>query len=116
MNTTQLRKLGIPDECLTAAITAVQRAATEGNLRGKEIKQAIAGVLAAPSDYAAHPYFGSFAVEVMESCENGNVTVTPAVISNEADDFLGGKHRLGFRGDAGQSANRGVEGSMERLW
>lgn len=67
MNTTQLRKMGVPDDCLTAAITAVQRAATEGNLRGKEIKQAIAGVLEAPSDYAAHPYFGPFAVEVMEA-------------------------------------------------
>ena len=67
MNTTQLRKLGVPDECLTAAIAGIQRSVKEGNLRGKEIKHLIGNVLASPSDYAAHPYFGSLAVQVMEA-------------------------------------------------
>ena len=67
MNTTQLRKLGVPDECLTSAIAGIQQSAKDGNLRGKEIKQLIGNVLAAPSDYAAHPYFGELAREVMEA-------------------------------------------------
>ena len=36
MNTRQLRDLGVPDDCLTAAIGAVQVAARDA--RGKEIK------------------------------------------------------------------------------
>ncbi len=67
MNTTQLRKLGVPDECLVAAITGIQQSVAEGQLRGKEIKQLIGNVLAEPSDYAAHPYFGQLAREVIES-------------------------------------------------
>lgn len=67
MNTTQLRKLGVPDECLTAAIAGIQQSAKDGKLRGKEVKELIGKVLASPADYAAHPYFGRLAIEVIQS-------------------------------------------------
>ena len=38
MNTTQLRKLGVPDECLTSAITGLQSAISTGGMRGKDVK------------------------------------------------------------------------------
>ncbi len=67
MNTTQLRKLGVPNECLNAAIAGIQEAAKHGRLRGREIKQLIGNVLKAPSDYAAHPDFGQLARDLIES-------------------------------------------------
>ena len=67
MNTTQLRKLGVPDECLTAAITGIQAAAEEGLLRGREVKHLIGNVLAEPSDYVAHPHFGQLARDLLEA-------------------------------------------------
>ena len=67
MNTTQLRKLGVPNECLTAAITGIQRSAEEGQLRKKELKELIAKVLSAPADYTAHPHFGTFAQGLIEA-------------------------------------------------
>ncbi len=67
MNTTQLRKIGVPDECIGAAIEGIQQAVQDGQLRGNEIKRLISSVLAAPSDYAAHPQFGRLALEVMEA-------------------------------------------------
>lgn len=66
MNTTQLRKLGVPDNCLAAAIEGIQLAAKAGELRGREVKNLIGNVLAAPSDFAAHPLFGRLAQEIME--------------------------------------------------
>jgi len=67
MNTTQLRKLGVPEECIGAAIEGIQHAVQAEELRGREVKQLLGNVLAAPSDYAAHPYFGRLAREVMEA-------------------------------------------------
>jgi tRNA-splicing ligase RtcB len=67
LNTTQLRKLGVPDECLPAAIEGIQAAAKEGDVRGQAIKQRIRNVLAAPSDYAADPCFGRLAREAMDA-------------------------------------------------
>jgi tRNA-splicing ligase RtcB len=67
MNTTQLRKLGVPDECMVAAIEGIQFAAKEGDLRGNEIKKLIANVLAAPSDYVTHPSFGKLAQQAIDA-------------------------------------------------
>ena len=67
MNTTQLKKLGVPDLCLVAAIEGIQLAAKAGELRGREVKQLIGEVLAAPADYAAHPLFGRLAQEIIEN-------------------------------------------------
>lgn len=64
MNTSQLRKLGVPDQCLSSAIAGIQRAAKEEGSRGKEIKQRIAQVLAEPSAFEADPIFGELASEL----------------------------------------------------
>lgn len=67
MNTTQLRKLGVPDECIGTAIQAIQMAVKEEILRGNEIKKLIGNLVAAPSDYVSHPQFGSLAQSVIDA-------------------------------------------------
>jgi tRNA-splicing ligase RtcB len=67
MNTSQLRKLGVPNECLGAAIEGVQLAVKNDAMRNNEIKRLIGKVLAAPSDYVADPVFGRLAREVIEA-------------------------------------------------
>ena len=67
MNTTQLRKLGVPDECLVAAIEGIQSAVKDESMRGNEIKRLLTSVLASPTDFAAHPQFGRLAREVMDA-------------------------------------------------
>ncbi len=66
MNTTQLRKLGVPDDCLTAAIQGIQRAAA-ADLRGKQIKDRISSALQEPAEYIADPYFGDLAQMLIEA-------------------------------------------------
>jgi tRNA-splicing ligase RtcB (3'-phosphate/5'-hydroxy nucleic acid ligase) len=67
MNTSQLRKLGVPDGCLSSAIIGVQLAAKHGELRGNEVKKLIARVLTEPSAYDADPYFSDLARELIEA-------------------------------------------------
>ena len=67
MNTSQLRKLGVPNECLGAAIEGVQLAVKHDAMRNNEIKRLIGKVMAAPSDYVADPVFGRLAREVIEA-------------------------------------------------
>lgn len=69
MNTTQLRKLGVPDECLASAIEGIQLAAKRGHSRGKEIKQRIEQIVAEPDAHAADPHFSRFAQELIEARE-----------------------------------------------
>ncbi|MEI8382341.1 MAG: RtcB family protein [Planctomycetota bacterium] len=66
MNTTQLRKLGVPDDCIHSAIQGIQLAAA-GDLRGKQIKDRIGKVLDAPSDYVEDPYFNELAQQLMDA-------------------------------------------------
>lgn len=66
MNTTQLRKLGVPDDCIHAAIQGIQQAAA-GDMRGKQIKDRISNVLEAPSDYLADTYFNELAQRLMDA-------------------------------------------------
>jgi tRNA-splicing ligase RtcB len=66
MNTTQLRKLGVPDHCLSVAIQGIQLASA-GELRGKQIKDRIAGTVQTPADYVADPYFGELAIKLIEA-------------------------------------------------
>ena len=66
MNTTQLRKLGVPDDCIHSAIQGIQLAAA-GDLRGKQIKEQIGKVLETPSDFVEDPYFHELANQLMEA-------------------------------------------------
>ena len=61
MNTTQLRKLGVPDACLTSAIQGIQSASQSGDFKGSEVKQLIKSVLDTPADHTTHPHFGGLA-------------------------------------------------------
>ena len=67
MNTTQLRKLGIPEECITVAIRGIQAAISQGDFRGKDVKEQIRKVLAEPAQYLQDPWFGGLAASVQEA-------------------------------------------------
>jgi tRNA-splicing ligase RtcB len=66
MNTTQLRKIGVPDDCIGAAIQGIQRAAA-AELRGKQIKDRIAAALETPADFLDDPHFSEFAQQLVEA-------------------------------------------------
>ena len=67
MNTRQLRDLGVPDEHLTAAIQGIQAASKDGDLRGREMKQAIRNVVQKPAAFVEDPYFGGLARAIIEA-------------------------------------------------
>lgn len=66
MNTTQLRKLGVPDACLTSAIMGIQSAAKAGHFTGSEAKRLIRSILETPAEHTADPHFGPFAQALIE--------------------------------------------------
>jgi tRNA-splicing ligase RtcB len=69
MNTTQLRKLGVPNHCMTSAIGAIQKVAKDGRLKGSELKQQIREILEQPAAYLADPDFGVFAQNLISDRE-----------------------------------------------
>lgn len=66
MNTSQLRKLGVPDECIGSAIQALQ-AAIAGGMKGKDVKERIKRIVEQPADFVADPHFGAFAQELSQA-------------------------------------------------
>jgi tRNA-splicing ligase RtcB (3'-phosphate/5'-hydroxy nucleic acid ligase) len=69
MNSRQLQKLGVPDDCVKSAIAAIQNATKVGGLKGKQIKQAIQNVVARPEDFTDDDNFGQFAKDVISDRE-----------------------------------------------
>jgi tRNA-splicing ligase RtcB len=65
MNNNQLRKLGVPDDCIADALGAIQSAAKAGELKSLRVKKLIPEILAAPEGYAGHAHFGAFARAVI---------------------------------------------------
>ena len=61
MNTSQLRKLGVPDACLTSAIMGIQATAKADGFKGSEVKRLIRTILDAPAEHTADPHFGGLA-------------------------------------------------------
>ena len=61
MNSRQLKKLGVPNDCVKSAIMAIQAATKVGGLKGKQIKQAIQNVVDRPEDYTDDEHFGQLA-------------------------------------------------------
>ena len=64
MNRRQLQKLGVPPDCVAAAIDALQTAASKElgmGLKGKRAKQMVSAVVAAPLDYANDPVWSNLA-------------------------------------------------------
>ncbi len=71
MNRRQLEKLGVPERCLKAAIAAVQSAAAEGGLRGKDVRANVQAVVERPNDFTSDPHFGDLAKALLEAEATG---------------------------------------------
>jgi tRNA-splicing ligase RtcB len=69
MNTTQLKKLGVPDICIPQAIQGIQSIAKTGEMRGSQLKDFIRGVIATPAEHVHHPHFGQLARELIAEQE-----------------------------------------------
>ena len=67
MNARQLEKLGVPAECMKAAILAIQSAAGAGVLRRLNVKQIFKDVMADPAAHLNELHFGPFAQAVLEA-------------------------------------------------
>ena len=65
MNSRQLQKLGVPDDCVKSAMLAVQEASKKGGLKGKQVKDAVRNVLLKPENFVDDPHFGRFARDVI---------------------------------------------------
>jgi len=66
MNTSQLRKLGVPDACVTSAIMGIQAAAKAGSFKGAQAKRLIRSILDSPEAHTADAHFGPFAKLLIE--------------------------------------------------
>ena len=67
MNARQLEKLGVPAECLQAAVLAIQSAASAGVLRSLNVKQIIKEVIETPGSHLLDPHFGQLAQAVLDA-------------------------------------------------
>lgn len=67
MNARQLEKLGVPKECMKAAVLAIHSAADAGVLRSINVKQVIKAALENPGSYLEEPHFGQFAQAVLDA-------------------------------------------------
>ena len=68
MNRRQLQKLGIPPNCAKAAIDALRTAAMQDlgmGLKGKRAKHLVTQVVEKPEDFAADPFWGNLARELL---------------------------------------------------
>ncbi len=66
MNSRQLLKLGVPQDCLKDAIQAIQNLTASAHVKGKVIKQRIAAVLEAPETFTEDEQLGAFAQAIIE--------------------------------------------------
>jgi tRNA-splicing ligase RtcB len=65
MNKKQLLKLGVPEDCISAAVQGIQTAAKAQSWRAGEGKKRIAALLEQPDEYLHDPHFADFAREVL---------------------------------------------------
>ncbi len=63
MNTSQLRKLGVPDHCIGSAIQGLQAAIAAG-AKGKDVKEHIKQIVERPAEFLNDAYFSAFASEL----------------------------------------------------
>ena len=69
MNRRQLQKLGVPPDCSSQAIAALQHAASEGlgmGLKGKRARQMVVEVVSNPAAFLADPIWGKLANALVE--------------------------------------------------
>jgi tRNA-splicing ligase RtcB len=70
MNAKQLQKLGVPPDCVKAAMQALGRAADTGTgmgLKGKRARQLVAAVVKSPRDHESNPIWGELARELLSA-------------------------------------------------
>lgn len=94
MNARQLIKLGVPEGCTAAAITAVQLAVKAPEFSKKEVKPTIQAVVAAPEDYRDDAVFSGLANAIIE--ERSFVRPEPITYrtwGNEIDEAAHGQMR-----------------------
>lgn len=65
MNSRQLQKLGVPEDCVKSAIMAIQSAMKAGDQKGRQVKQLIKSVLERPEDFTGDEHFGQLAKDVI---------------------------------------------------
>lgn len=65
MNTTQLRKLGVPDVEITTAIQAIQQVIQSGE-KGKNVKETLRRLIENPAEFAGHPHWGTLAANLQQ--------------------------------------------------
>jgi tRNA-splicing ligase RtcB len=66
MNGRQLQKLGVPEDCVREAVTAIQLATSSGAAKSKGIKNQIKSVLDDPEAFVEDEHFGPFAKSLIE--------------------------------------------------
>ncbi len=69
MNTSQIRKLGVPEDCISAAVAAIRSAVKSGACRGAELPRQISAVLERPAEHLTDAHFGSFAAALVAACD-----------------------------------------------
>jgi len=72
MNKRQLQKLGVPSECISVAIRAVQSARSSGAVKGNEIKAQVGRVVEQPKAFVGDPHFQDLAKELIEHTDGAN--------------------------------------------
>jgi tRNA-splicing ligase RtcB len=66
VNPRQLEKLGVPPECVGAAVRDITRAAQNGLLETIDLKQTVREIVASPADHVNNPVFAGLAKELLE--------------------------------------------------
>jgi len=92
MNTTQLRKLGVPDHCINPAIGAIQTVAKAGRFKGSELKQHIRNIVEQPDQHLADPDFGAFAQSLVTERAEAGVAREPVTYQTWGDEIDVGAH------------------------
>jgi tRNA-splicing ligase RtcB len=90
VNTSQLRKVGVPEACLNSAIQGIQAAAQAGAFKGAEAKRLIRAIVDAPEAHTADPYFAALAQALIE--ERDFTPAAPIDYRTWGTDIDGGAH------------------------
>ena len=69
MNSRQLKKLGVPNDCVKSAIAGIHSISRDKRSAKKQIKQLIQTILDTPADHVDDPHFGQFAQAVIADRE-----------------------------------------------
>jgi tRNA-splicing ligase RtcB len=69
MNSRQLQKLGVPQDCVKEAIAAIQLVTASGETKGKGVKKHIAAVLDDPDAFVADEHFAGLATALIADRE-----------------------------------------------